>query len=73
MNYQIGDLLIGKHGGKIFMIKEVIDIRRALFNGVYLDDTVGYRIAPTDDLEYTFVVAHDELHERFEPYTMEKL
>jgi hypothetical protein len=33
---------------------------------------VGYRIAPTDNLGYTFVVAHDELHERFEPYTMEK-
>ena len=72
MYYQTSDLLIGKHGGKIFMIKEVIDIRRALFNGVYLDDTVGYRIAPTDDLEYTFVVAHDELHERFHPLTMEK-
>ena len=73
MNYQIGDLLLGKHGGKIFMIKKVIDIKRALFNGVYLEDTVGYRIAPTDNLGYAFVVAHDELHERFEPFTMEKL
>jgi hypothetical protein len=72
MYYQASDLLVGKHGGKIFMIKEVIDVRRALFNGVYMKDTVGYRIAPTDDLGYTFVVAHDELHERFEPYTMEK-
>jgi hypothetical protein len=73
MNYQIGDLLIGKHGGKIFMIKKVIDIKRALSNGVYFEDTVGYRIAPTDNLGYTFVVAHDELHERFHPLTMEKL
>ena len=72
MSYNIGDLLLGKHGGKIFMIKEVIDIKRALNNGVYFEDTVGYRIAPTHDLGYTFVVAHDELHERFEPYTMEK-
>jgi hypothetical protein len=73
MNYQIGDLLLGKHGGKVFMIKKVIDIKRALFNGVYLEDAVGYRIAPTDNLGYAFVVPHDELHERFEPYTMEKL
>ena len=54
MNYQIGDLLLGKHGGKIFMIKKVIDIKRALFNGVYLEDTVGYRIAPTDNLGYAY-------------------
>jgi hypothetical protein len=72
MYYQTGDLLLGKHGGKIFMIKKVIDIKRALTNGVYLEDTMGYRIAPTDNLGYTFVVAHDELHERFEPFTMEK-
>jgi hypothetical protein len=72
MNYQIGDLLLGKHGGKIFMIKKVIEIKRALTNGVYLEDTMGYRIAPTDNLGYTFVVAHDELHERFHPFTMEK-
>jgi len=72
MYYQVSDLLLGKHGGKIFMIKEVIDVKRTLFNGVYMKDTVGYRIAPTDNLDYTFVVAHDELHERFEPYTMEK-
>jgi len=72
MYYQTGDLLLGKHGGKIFMIKKVIDVRRALQNGVYLEDTVGYRIAPTDDLGYTFVVAHDELYERFEPFTMDK-
>ena len=73
MNYQIGALLLGKHGGKIFMIKKVIDIKRALSNGVYFEDTVGYRISPTDNLCYTFVVAHDELHERFHPLTMEKL
>lgn len=72
MNYQIGDLLLGKHGGKIFMIKKVIEIKRALSNGVYLEDTMGYRIAPTDNLGYTFVVAHDELHERFEPFTMDE-
>ena len=72
MNYQIGDLLLGKHGGKIFMIKEVIDVKRALHNGVYFEDTVGYRIAPTDNLGYTFVVAHDELYERFEPFTMDE-
>ena len=72
MNYQIGDLLLGKHGGKIFMIKKVIDIKRALSNGVYLEDTMGYRIAPTDNLGYTFVVAHDELHERFQPFTMDE-
>ena len=72
MNYQIGDLLLGKHGGKIFMIKEVIDVKRALHNGVYFEDTVGYRIAPTDNLGYAFVVAHDELHERFEPFTMDE-
>jgi len=72
MNYQIGDLLLGKHGGKIFMIKKVIEIKRALTNGVYLEDTMGYRIAPTDNLGYTFVVAHDELHERFEPFTMDE-
>jgi len=72
MYYQVSDLLRGKHGGKIFMIKEVIDVKRALFNGVYMNDTVGYRIAPTHDLDYTFVVAHDELHERFDPLTMEK-
>ena len=73
MNYQIGDLLLGKHGGKIFMIKKVIDIKRALSNGVYLEDAVGYRIAPTDNLGYAFVVPHDELPERFHPFTMEKL
>ena len=73
MNYQIGDLLLGKHGGKIFMIKKVIQVKRALHNGVYLEDMIGYRIAPTDNLGYAFVVAHDELHERFEPFTMEKL
>ena len=72
MNYQIGDLLLGKHGGKIFMIKKVIEIKRALSNGVYLEDTMGYRIAPTDNLGYTFVVAHDELHERFQPFTMDE-
>lgn len=72
MYYQTGDLLLGKHGGKIFMIKKVIDIKRALFNGVYLEDTVGYRVSPTDNLDYTFVVAHDELYERFHPLTMEK-
>ena len=72
MNYQIGDLLLGKHGGKIFMIKKVIDVKRALHNGVYFEDTVGYRIAPTDNLGYTFVVTHDELHERFEPFTMDE-
>jgi hypothetical protein len=72
MNYQIGDLLLGKHGGKVFMIKKVIEIKRALSNGVYLEDTMGYRIAPTDNLGYTFVVAHDELHERFEPFTMDE-
>jgi len=72
MNYQIGDLLLGKHGGKIFMIKKVIEIKRALTNGVYLEDTMGYRIAPTDNLGYTFVVAHDELHERFQPFTMDE-
>jgi len=72
MYYQTGDLLLGKHGGKIFMIKKIIDIKRALFNGVYMDDTVGYRISPTDNLGYTFVVAHDEIHERFHPLTMEK-
>ena len=72
MNYETGDLLLGKHGGKIFMIKKVIDVNRSLHTGVYLENTVGYKIAPTDDLGYTFVVAHDELHERFEPYTMDK-
>jgi len=54
------------------MIKKVIEIKRALTNGVYLEDTMGYRIAPTDNLCYTFVVAHDELPERFHPFTMEK-
>tara|TARA_R110002167_G_scaffold12391_1_gene52608 strand:+ start:220 stop:441 length:222 start_codon:yes stop_codon:yes gene_type:complete len=72
MNYQIGDLLLGKHGGKIFMIKKVIQVKRALHNGVYLEDMIGYRIAPTDNLGYAFVVAHDELHERFEPFTMDE-
>jgi len=70
--YQTSDLLLGKHGGKIFMIKEVIDIKRALFNGVYLENAVGYRIAPTDNLDYTFVVAHEELSHRFEPYAVKK-
>lgn len=73
MNYQIGDLFRGIHGNKIFMVKQVIEVKRALFNGVYLEDVVGYRIAPTDNLDYAFVVAHDELHERFEPFTMEKI
>jgi len=72
MYYQTGDLLLGKHGGKIFMIKEVIDIKRALYNGVYLEDVKGYRIAPTVDLGYGFVVSHEELFERFEPFTMDK-
>ena len=72
MNYQIGDLLLGKHGGKIFMIKKVIDVKRALHNGVYLIIHNFSRIAPTDNLGYAFVVAHDELHERFEPFTMDE-
>ena len=71
MNYQIGDLLLGKHGGKIFMIKKVIEIERVVSKW-RVDDVVGYRIAPTDNLGYTFVVAHDELHERFEPFTLEQ-
>ena len=71
MNYQIGDLLLGKHGGKIFMIKKVIDIKRVVSKWRE-DDVVGYRISPTDNLCYTFVVAHDELPERFHPFTMEK-
>ena len=54
------------------MIKKVIEVKRALHNGVYFEDTVGYRVAPTDNLGYTFVVTHDELPERFEPFTMEK-
>ena len=71
MNYQIGDLLLGKHGGKVFMIKKVIEIER--FTGKSRKEiTMGYRIAPTDNLGYDFAVAHDELHERFHPFTMEK-
>ena len=43
---QVGDLLKGIHNGELFLIKEEVEIKRHLNNGVYLETIQGFRLAP---------------------------
>lgn len=72
MNYETGDLLVGKHRGCMFMIKKVIEINRSIINGVHMETVRGYRVANLNNLDFTFVVAQDQMAERFEPVPQEK-
>lgn len=71
MNYEVGDLLVGKHKGDMFMIKKIIEINRTVMNGVYTETIQGYRIANLKSIDIGFVVAEDEMSERFALATTE--
>ena len=66
---QVGDLLKGIHNGELFLIKEEVEIKRHLNNGVYLDIIQGFRLAPLRFFDQTFSVSIDQIPDRFKLIT----
>ena len=71
MKYEVGDLLVGKHHGGMFMVKKAIEINRCIDNGVYMEVVQGYRVANLENIELTFVVSQDQMDERYRLATKE--
>jgi len=66
---QVGDLLKGIHNGELFLIKEKVEIKRHLSNGVYLETVQGFKLAPLRFFDQTFSVSLDQIPDRFELIT----
>jgi len=66
---QVGDLLKGIHNGELFLIKEKVEIKRNLDNGVYLETVQGFKLAPLRFFDQTFSVSLDQIPDRFELIT----
>ena len=66
---QVGDLLKGIHNGELFLIKEEVEIKRPLNNGVYLETIQGFRLAPLRFFDQTFSVSIDQIPDRFKLIT----
>ena len=62
---EVGDLLKGIHNGELFLIKEKVEIKRHLDNGVYLETIQGFRLAPLRFFDQTFTVSFDQIPDRF--------
>ena len=66
---EVGDLLKGIHNGELFLIKEKVEIKRHLDNGVYLETIHGFRLAPLRFFDQTFTVSFDQIPDRFKLLT----
>lgn len=63
---QVGDLLRGTKNGEIFLIKENVEVKRHLDNGVYLETIQGFKLVALKHFDQPFTVSLDQIPDRFE-------